>query len=175
VAERQVAVGLPSEVERARRSNVRGSGKARSSKLAEPHQSVTLSPVAISRPPTCASRVAVRRLYVVDDAHRSTSSVALGRSERSASRAAQSAGRSDRAWAPTAIELRVVSEPAASSRLKNICSSSDDTGRSAPIRVESRSSPGRARLSAMSACPYSYISAAAVTLASLISPSSRSS
>lgn len=71
-AETQVRVGVRAT------SNSQGLSNVDSSRLAELYQSATLSPAFILVPRSLTSRVRVRRMYTTGEAHRTTSSTAVG-------------------------------------------------------------------------------------------------
>src|SRR5581483_6659326 len=137
-------------------SNRNGSANTASSRFADAHHNVTLSPAPIVLPPTSTSRVAVRRLYGVDEPHRSISSTAVVMRLRSACSRRHWSGCWISAIRPAPIELRVVSLPAAISRLKNICCSSRVVPKGACTTADSRSSAGHFCFSSISRPPYTY-------------------
>src|ERR1051325_4911975 len=83
-------------------------GKTSSSGLAEPYQTVSLSPSRIGWARRSASRVAVRRKYMTGETQRSISSTAVGMRDGSASSRRRSSGCCIRASMPPEIRLRVV-------------------------------------------------------------------
>src|SRR5438034_1399917 len=148
-------------------------GKTSSSRLAEPYQTVSLSPSRIGWPRSSASRVAVRRKYMTGETQRSISSTAVGMRDGSASSRRRSAGCCIRASMPPEIRLRVVSLPAtASSRKKesNSTSVSFSPSTSAAMRTLTRSSRGLFFRSTASSLAYMYICIEAIFPTSELAP-----
>src|SRR5437773_428271 len=148
-------------------------GKTSSSRLAEPYQTVSLSPSRIGWPRSSASRVAVRRKYMTGETQRSISSTAVGMRDGSASSRRRSSGCCIRASMPPEIRLRVVSLPAtASSRKKesNSTSVSFSPSTSAAMRTLTRSSRGVFFRSTASSLAYMYICIEAIFPTSELAP-----
>ena len=138
-----------------RTSKVNGSSKMRSSRLADSYHMTTLSPSVIGTPAISVSAVAVRRKCTTGDAQRTISSVAVGMTPaRSAARIARWSSLRVSCSSPWLIALRVVSLPAAESRMKKLAisiGSSRSPSTSACIIAETRSSVGFARRSSPTA------------------------
>ncbi len=145
-------------------SNTYGSVNTSSSRLADWNHITTLSPALTSWPPMTQSFTAVRRKWITGVAQRTISSTAVGMTaSKSSARIWRCSGWVVSAYIPWLMALRVVSLPAATSRMKNDPSSSglsrwtspSSPATSACISAEVRSSVGsssRARLISWAIC-----------------------